>query len=359
MVVYYSFAQTWTRTSANTFGESAALSADGRIIMSVGSSTPVVSTNRGLTWTAIPDNGLWDIASSADGIKLIGLCVYNGYVNVSIDSGNTWTPTSSPNLNWQAIAISADGSKLFAGVNGGLIFVSTDFGTNWTPTGAPNTAWSCIALSADGTRLAAGTFNERIYTSTNSGNTWTTASSPSNTWRSIASSTDGSHLVATGDGGTYISTNSGDSWTQFNISGRSAASSADGSKLIVCNLYNYVYTSTNFGINWTTFSTPNQYYWFTVASSSDGNELVAGGNGSLWICQVTPSPQLNLTALNTNLDLAWLVPSANFVLQQNLDLTTTNWVTLTNTPALNLTNLNNELILSPSNSSAFYRLATL
>jgi hypothetical protein len=67
---------------------------------------------------------------------------------------------------------------------------------------------------------------------------------------------------------------------------------------------------------------------------------------------------LNLTASNTNLDLAWLVPSANFVLQQNLDLTTTNWVTLTNTPALNLTSLNNDLILSPSNSSAFYRLAT-
>jgi hypothetical protein len=31
-------------------------------------------------------------------------------------------------------------------------------------------------------------------------------------------------------------------------------------------------------------------------------------------------------------------------------------VTLTNTPALNLTNLNNELTLSPSNSSGFFRL---
>jgi hypothetical protein len=43
-------------------------------------------------------------------------------------------------------------------------------------------------------------------------------------------------------------------------------------------------------------------------------------------------------------------------LQQNLDLTTTNWVTLINTPALNLTNLHDEVTLSPTNRSGFYRL---
>jgi photosystem II stability/assembly factor-like uncharacterized protein len=240
-----------------------------------------------------------------------------------------------------------------------LIFKSTDFGTNWTPTGAPNTLWSCIALSADGTRIAAGAVDDRIYVSTNSGDTWITANPPSNAWRSIASSVDGSHLVATSDGGTYISTNSGGGWTQFSFSGRGAATSADGSKLIICKNGNYVYTSTNFGISWTTNYFLNHFFpIFSVASSSDGNELVAAGNGLLWIYQVTPSPQLNLAASNTNLDLVWLVPSADFVLQQNLDLTTTNWVTLTNLPVLNFTNLNNELILSPSNSKGFYRLAT-
>jgi hypothetical protein len=51
------------------------------------------------------------------------------------------------------------------------------------------------------------------------------------------------------------------------------------------------------------------------------------------------------------------VPSTNFVLQQNLDLTGTNWVTLTNTPALNLANLQNQITLPPSSGSSFYRLA--
>jgi hypothetical protein len=50
------------------------------------------------------------------------------------------------------------------------------------------------------------------------------------------------------------------------------------------------------------------------------------------------------------------VPSTNFGLQQNLDLSTTNWVTLTNAPVLNLTNLQDEIILSPTNSSGFFRL---
>jgi len=54
----------------------------------------------------------------------------------------------------------------------------------------------------------------------------------------------------------------------------------------------------------------------------------------------------------------WIVPSTNFVLQQNLDLTTTNWTDVTNPPALNLTNLQNEVILTPTNNSAFYRLKT-
>jgi len=67
---------------------------------------------------------------------------------------------------------------------------------------------------------------------------------------------------------------------------------------------------------------------------------------------------LNITPVNNNLVLSWLLPSTDFVLQENLDLTTTNWVTLTNSPALNFNNLQNQVMLSPSHNSGFYRLAT-
>jgi hypothetical protein len=46
------------------------------------------------------------------------------------------------------------------------------------------------------------------------------------------------------------------------------------------------------------------------------------------------------------------------VLQQNRDLSTTDWVTLSSAPVLNLTNLQYQITVSPSNGSGFYRLAT-
>jgi len=42
------------------------------------------------------------------------------------------------------------------------------------------------------------------------------------------------------------------------------------------------------------------------------------------------------------------------VLQQNSDLTTTNWLTVTNTPTV--TNGQNQAILAPPGGSEFYRL---
>jgi hypothetical protein len=46
----------------------------------------------------------------------------------------------------------------------------------------------------------------------------------------------------------------------------------------------------------------------------------------------------------------------NFVLQQSADLSS--WSVVTNQPVLNLTNLQNEVILPPPDSNVFYRLKT-
>jgi len=43
-------------------------------------------------------------------------------------------------------------------------------------------------------------------------------------------------------------------------------------------------------------------------------------------------------------------------LQQSADLS--NWTDLTNSPVLNLTNLQEEVVLSPINGSGFFRLKT-
>jgi hypothetical protein len=143
----------------------------------------------------------------------------------------------------------------------------------------------------------------------------------------------------------------------------SIASSADGRKLITAaapntTSSNMIFTSSDFGFTWTSNDVP-AVNWSCVASSADGNKLVAGSSyGGIWTRQTTPEPRLGIASLSNSFTVSWTVPSANFVLQQNLDLTTTNWTDVTNPPALNLTNLQNEVILSPTSSNVFYRLKT-
>jgi hypothetical protein len=67
---------------------------------------------------------------------------------------------------------------------------------------------------------------------------------------------------------------------------------------------------------------------------------------------------MNIQSTNTNLVLSWLVPSTNFVVQQNSDLTTTNWVTLTNTPLFVPLTLQNQVTLPYSATGPeFFRLS--
>jgi hypothetical protein len=123
-------------------------------------------------------------------------------------------------------------------------------------------------------------------------------------------------------------------WTQTMASmafWSSVASSADGTKLVAV-FANYsgsgIFTSTDSGNTWTSNNVSGGG-WTSVASSADGSKLVAVANGGIWTLQTAPSPEINITPSNGNFTLSWTLPSRNFVLQQNLDLTTTNWVTLT------------------------------
>src|SRR5208283_2478592 len=79
--------------------------------------------------------------------------------------------------------------------------VNSTLAQTWLPvTNAPVTSWNAIASSADGTKLVAVTYNGLIYNSADSGATWTTNDmSDRLTWVSVASSADGVKLVASGN----------------------------------------------------------------------------------------------------------------------------------------------------------------
>ncbi len=347
------------------------------------------------------------IACSADGTKIVAESSGGG-IWISTNSGDTWMQTSAPNTNWNGIVSSTDGTKL-AAIAGSMIYTSTNSGGTWTSNNTP-TIFGYLVSSADGNRLVASGFNH-VYTSANAGVTWVQTSAPivadgyNLTWTSEASSADGITLAGAAYSGIfhvlapyytyiYVSTNSGINWNEFvgvpddsflisvvlsasgdkvksvdywmgvNVSYPSPAwmqyafglvSSADCTRLAVLSSGN-ICVSGDAGNTWAEASAP-YLSWNCLASSADGNELIAGANGGIYISKFTAPPALNIAASN-KLALSWLMPSANLVLQQNSDLTTANWTDVTNTPILNLTNLQNQVFLPMSGSNSFYRLAT-
>jgi hypothetical protein len=388
------FGQTWTQTSAPTNADwsSIASSADGTKLAAAaglsygGDGLIYISTNSGVDWmqTSAPSNSWTAIASSADGTKLVAAANQDS-IYLSTNSGFDWAATSAPTNDWTTIASSADGTKFVAAANGDLIYFSTNSGADWMSANAPVAIWESVACSADGTKAIAAN-GSQVWISENSGTMWTQTDLPSQNWSSVCSSADGNRLAAVGlsitftspsggtvstYGGVGISTNSGANWTtNDNFNANSIASSSDGNKLIA-GTGGGIYISTDLGMTWiqeTNIPT------FILALSADGNKsaIIAevtvtnslpGGRtitttipSAIYTSFSTPSPQLNITPTNGNLMLSWLIPSTNFVLQQNFDLTTTNWTDVTNTPVLNLTNLQNQVFLPLPAVNSFYRL---
>jgi hypothetical protein len=86
-----------------------------------------------------------------------------------------------------------------------------------------------------------------------------------------------------------------------------------------------------------------------------GADVFSTNNLATQAFQVSvPPAALGMTRAGSNLILSWPSPPAGFVLQQISGLNGTNWVAATNTPVF--TNGQNQVVLSPSISSQFYRL---
>jgi hypothetical protein len=386
------FAQTWKQTSAPKLDwYVVASSADGaKLVADVGVDGGIYSsTNSGASWaaTSAPTNFWEGLASSADGVKLVASIEYGG-IYTSTNSGLTWMQqTNAPNVNWGVLVSSADGTKLAAeaGMNydefGGPIYVSTNSGITWTVTTETN-QWYSLASSADGTTLAAigepadWPENSRlVYISKNSGATWGLPNLlgsifSGSEWSSVACSADGTKLIVGNEGRVFISTNSGATWISNSIAStnmqdwNSVAISADGSKMTAIVVWESgsalasIYSSRDSGVTWQSNNAPG-VAWEWIASSADGAKSFATvGAGGIYTSQTISQPRLNLTPSSTNLMLDWGIPSTNFVLQQISGLSTAGWSNVTNTPVLNLTNLQNQVTLPAPASNAFFRLKT-
>ena len=113
------------------------------------------------------------------------------------------------------------------------------------------------------------------------------------------------------------------------------------------------YSDVVFGITIAPATPPGQY--FGIVTIQGGTNIFAVTNLVSPIFEVSlPPAAMGITASGSNLVLSWPSPPGGFGLQQNSDLTSTNWATATNMPTI--TNGQNQAILSPATGNRFYRL---
>lgn len=259
---------------------------------------------------------------------------------VSTVSAQIWSQTSAINTNWGWLASSADGTKLVA-LNGSGFFTTTNSGASWQiATNQPVLSvaeWSSLAISADGRICVAAAFyslfppggNGGIFVSTNSGLSWARTTNLLS-MTPVACSADGSKMVAAGNS-IYTSTNSGVTWGKTSAPSASwsgLASSTDGNTLVAAINGGSIYRSTNSGVTWSVTAAPSKN-WFNIVSSTDGNRLAAvdynraiytsTNAGTTWISNNLPvAPWHNITASADGTKLAavatngYLFTSTNF-----------------------------------------------
>jgi hypothetical protein len=226
-----------------------------------------------------------------------------------------------------------------------------------------------LACSADGRKVAVGT--ESLYgvdypevavaTSADSGATWawTSDTIPTNApgcwiWRTVCVSADGRRLAAVGGGfhpvsglplgPVLVSEDSGASWVE--PPGVADLAFFPGGVL--------------------PGTTNSVAPWTGLAMSADGsrltavflNGLVPSFHPGLLAQQADLVPVIDIGVPAGQLVLSWVVPSANFALQQSPDIGATNWTDVPGTPVLNYSTLREEVTVPSSGRRMFYRLVS-
>ncbi len=106
------------------------------------------------------------------------LFVAGGGGPLSSDYGSTWTGKYSglPTYISMSLAVSSDGTNLFAGTFGGGVYRSVDTGTSWFSAGINSPRKYVYALVANGANLFAGTDSGGIFLSSDYTMNWTRVS---------------------------------------------------------------------------------------------------------------------------------------------------------------------------------------
>lgn len=183
----------------------------------------------------------------------------------SSNNGNTYTQVNNGlSLNKVIVLTNKDNNTLYAGTSDSGVYYSTNAGTNWIQSQL-NTKY-IASLAATGNIVYAGTNFDGIYRSTDNGVTWSQTVINNRRIRSIAVK---GNMVYAGTGNTHgrpsgsilVSKDNGINWSEYSIESPGypvlSIGIFDNNKMIAASS-NGVYSSTNFGVNWSKVNSLNK-----------------------------------------------------------------------------------------------------
>ncbi|MGA9774080.1 MAG: hypothetical protein WBV94_33930 [Blastocatellia bacterium] len=227
------------------------------------------STDGGATWIAVKNQFGIKQAESIVVIssKTAGTVIYaatNKGVIKSTDGGANWTLSTSGMLDTWTHHVAADSSNpsvIYAATNKAF-FKSVDGGTNWTGinSGLPGESYSGITISPTHTdTIFAAIFRHGIYKSTDGGARWTKCNAGFDGlyYFNVAIDPSNENVMYAGSGnGVFKSANGGARWAAVNAGIHSldleaiAVARQDAKIIYAGDTREYVYKTTNGGLNW-------------------------------------------------------------------------------------------------------------
>lgn len=232
-----------------------------------------ISNNFGTTFNrAAIGPKKWRKVVASDASRIVGI-TENDYAYLSNDNGNTWSIILNNIQNWQNVFISSNGNIICL-VKNNEIYSSSNGGVSWTSRaffqteGLTNNSIYGFGASRNGQYQIVNAFEDFIYSfyfSNNFGSTWN---------------------KITGNISTIDSPNG--------VPLKNFAIANDGSFIFGCSeSKDYIYKSTNLGLNWTAVSftefpatdPDDKKYISSINFSENRNSLVFAESGILENCQ--------------------------------------------------------------------------
>lgn len=296
---------TWTEVTSNS----------GGVFHAFASGEPAfTSKDAGATWVQDTPR---DYKLTALGGTVFLASAANGYLYTSSTTGGAVVElTSAGNRSWSALAVSADGTTMYASAAGGDVLKSVNGGATWAVTGAGQKSWTSLSTNTNGSTVM-GTVNAGYaYRSTDFGSSWsqtTAGAAVVQPWTASSMSVNGQVIILSASGKKpFVSTDSGVTWTQNAPSTASRAIvSADGTKFFYHGGASdtSIYISGDGGLTWTKSAgvgDPN----IQLATNADGSVItwVATGMSSTEYphqAAVTGTVMGGMTNITTAMTKSW------------------------------------------------------